>query len=607
MVHLKLQKAFFMYVSIENNNYYLDYTDLIILSKRLLTENEIVRKKWSSKFQYILVDEFQDLTDDEYRLIELLSSEYNRIFAVGDPDQSIYRFRGSNIDIFNNFYKNADERYDFVENYRSYQEIINLSYDLISSNEDRVSDVKLHCVKGSNKVPKIVHTADRYTEAIFVANKIIELMKKGIKRSECAILYRNNQCSLVFEEYFQQKKIPYKVYSNNEFFNCDEIKTAISYLKFIIYKDNVSFLNIYKKPLRYISNVMINRIKQLSSNNNVSYWEVIKDDYKNPIYKNCLTALVDFVKKIELINPNDNFEEWCLRVFNDSGFLKYVFSTGDEDKANHMKQLIDMMHSFELEEPSKNAGEEFLNYLALLSDGDIKEDEDKVQMMSIHCSKGMQYKYVFLVDFNEGYIPSSKVESKLDFAEERRIAYVAFTRAQEDFYILESNGEDNNGTISSFYNSFQKCNFKMIDYVSPESKDVRRLMTGSYIRNKFFGNGIILSINTLDKTCVVKFDDYYKEKTVDLSSVMLILNKKDLNFTIDPNIVEKIKQSKSIVYEIGDIVIHEKYGAGIITKLKDENNAFIQFRNFGSIFDLSSNYLIKRNDYIQFVEGKELN
>ena len=602
ITRLKIEKVYYLYLLAQASNYYIDYSDLILICNYLFRENDYVLKKWSSKFHYVLVDEFQDLTDDEYELICNLASVHGRIFGVGDPDQSIYRFRGSRVEIFNIFYWSSDEHFDFTENYRSYQEIIDLSHDLISANTDRVSDISLHCLKGRHLVPKMVHTIDRYSEAIYVADKIQALFKKGAKRSECAILYRNNQCSLIFEEYFQLKKIPYKVYSTNEFFNCDEIKTAISYLKFIIYRDNISFLNIYKKPVRYISNLMINRIKELASTNGVSYWQVIKDDYKNQIYKNTLDQLVEFVENIESINPNDDFEQWCLRVFNDSGFLKYVFSTGDEDKANHIKQLIDMIHSFEPDDPTKNMAEEFLNYLALLSDGDVKNEEDKVQMMSIHCSKGMQYKYVFVVDFNEGYIPSSKAESEEDFAEERRVAYVAFTRAQDELYILESNGDDGHTAVSTFSNSFKESNYHVEQYTAVEKKDIKCVTVGSYVKSKLYGNGIVTCINTIEKKCTVKFIDYYKEKEVELSSLINITSHKALTFDIDVSLVEKIKKDNKFEYQIGEIVIHKEYGAGIITKIKDNNHAFIQFREIGSIFDLESNYIIKRSEYLKYKE-----
>lgn len=604
LINLKKEKVYYVYLLSQANNYFLDFLDLILITIYIFKANKYVLKKRASKFRYILVDEFQDLTENEYELICYLASSHGRIFAVGDPDQSIYRFRGSKVSIFNDFYRDCDEHFDFTENYRSYQEIIDLSHDLISTNTDRITDIILHCNKGSHSVPKLIHTEDRYSEAMYIADKIQDYFKKGVKRSECAILYRSNQCSLIFEEYFQLRKIPYKVYSNNEFFKCDEIKTAISYLKFIIYRDNISFLSIYKKPVRYISKIMLNRIKELASNNRVTYWQVIKDDYKNPIYKNNFNKFVEFVETIEAINPNEDFEQWCLKVFNDSGFLKYVFSTGDEDKANHIKQLNDMIHSFEPDDPNKNIAEEFLNYLALLSDGDIKNEEDKVQMMSIHCSKGMQYRYVFLVDFNEGYIPSSKTVSKEDVAEERRIAYVAFTRAKDELYILESKGDDGHAVVSSFSNSFKKKNYLIEQYIAPEKKDIKSITVGSYVKSKFYGNGIVLHVDSLNKKCLVKFDDYYKEKEVDLVTLINVVKQNKLSFDIDTNLVEKIKKENNFKYSVGDIVIHNEYGAGIITKIKDKSHAYIQFREIGSIFDLDSNNIINRNEYIKYIDKK---
>ena len=599
----KMDLAFLNYLRFQSKNYYLDYNDLIIVTIYLLQKNESILHKWSSKFQYILVDEFQDLTDKEFCFIELLSKSNGRIFGVGDPDQSIYGFRGSKVKIFNEFYKTADASFDFIDNYRSYQDIIDFSHDLISANEDRVADVSLKCIREVGSKVKLIHTADRYSEAIYVANKIQSLCKSGAKRNECAILYRNNQCSLVFEEYFQLKKIPYKVYSNNEFFNCDEIKTALSYIKFLIYRDDISFINIYRKPNRYVSNVMINKIKELAVTNKVSYWTIIKDNYLDTFFKGTLNDFVLLVNKFEQINPNDNFEEWAIRVLGEFGFLNYVFSIGDEDKVNRIKQLIDMIHVFEPTDPERNVAEEFLNFVALLNDGDVKEEEEKVQFMSIHCSKGTEFKYVFVIDFNEGFIPSSKAESKEDIMEERRVAYVAFTRAKDQLFVLESNGDDGKAQLSSFAQNISPENYELEQYIAADRKAIKTIYCGAHVKNKLFGNGVVLSINSANKTCVVKFEDSYKEREVPLNTLVLNNKYRELNFDIDERLVAKIKKENEQQYELGDIVIHKLYGTGIITRIIDKNSAFVQFKDLGSVFDLTLNSIVKRSEYIRFLEN----
>ncbi|MCR4661524.1 MAG: ATP-dependent helicase, partial [Clostridia bacterium] len=570
LILLKEEKIYYSYLLLQADNYYLDFNDLILVTNYILRNSDLVLSKWASKFRHILVDEFQDLTDDEYELICHLASKYGRIFGVGDPDQSIYRFRGSRVEIFNEFYQSCDMRFDFSENYRSYQEIIDLSHDLISANTDRVVDIKLHCYKGTRLVPKIIHTVDRYTEAVYVAEKIQEINKKDDNLSDCAILYRNNQCSLVFEEYFQLKKIPYKVYSKNEFFKTEEIKTAIGYIKFMIYKDDLSFLTVIRKFNKYISNVMINQIKKQSLVNNITCWQYIKDNYKNSDYGNRFNDFVYFVKNMDLIDPTDDFEKWCIKILSDSNFLKYVFATGDEDKANNIKQLIDMIHAFEPDDPEKNIAEEFLNYIALLCDGDVNEEKDKVQMMSIHCSKGMQYKYVFVVDFNEGYMPSNKAEGKEDIAEERRVVYVAFTRAQNELYILESLGDDGSSKISSFSKSLNEYNYSFANYTAVEKKPSNTIIReGTLVKHKRNGKGIVESINSLQKLCTVKFYDYYNPKTVRLDDLIVITNQRELNFAINIDIVRKIKEEHTFEYTIGEIVIHKEYGSGIITGVND--------------------------------------
>ena len=260
-----------------------------------------------------------------------------------------------------------------------------------------------------------------------------------------------------------------------------------------------------------------------------------------------------------------------------------------------------MIHSFEPEDPNKNTAEEFLNYLALLSDGDVKEEDDKVKMMTIHCSKGLQFKYVFISDFNEGYIPSSKVEEKEDIYEERRVAYVAFTRAQDGLFLLESKGDDGQAIISSFSKDLDSNNYLINQYVVTEKESAKTITVGSYVRSKYYGNGYVKSIDSVNKKCVVQFDDYYKEKEVDLNSIINLVNRNRLSFSIDTNIVDNIKKTNDISYSVGEIVIHKDYGAGIITRINN-NEAYIQFREIGSTFDLNSSSIVKRNDYLLFSE-----
>ena len=603
-----LRNVFETYLSYQTINAYLDYSDLVHVTNYLFRTFPNICEKWAKRFHYILVDEFQDLTYPEMELINHLASCHGRIFGVGDPDQSIYSFRGSKPEIFYDFYSKADARFSFKTNYRSKQGIIDLSHDMISYNDNRGDvDVRLSCVKGSGDKPTLVHTNIRHDEVCFMAKTIEELVEKGAHYKDFGVLFRTNQQALEVEEHFLIKKIPYIVYSRNAFFKADEIKTALAYIRFMLYKDNASFDLIIRKFNQYISNYMLNTLKEKAQSKKKTYWQILLEDYRNYEYKGRFDDFIQFVQEMDDVEHTDNFLDWCINLFYKSKLMDNVMESGDPDKASNMTQLIEMVRNYEPDNPLGDIAEQFLGYTALLQEGDCKNNKDRVQMMTIHCSKGLQFKYVFVIDFNENIMPSSKAENKADLQEERRIAYVAFTRAMEKLYILESKCGESRLELSSFADSFNKEHFEEIKYVSKDNPDdLPTIQYGSFVKSPFYGRGVVQSVNYKDRTCTVKFIDYpYPKEDISFDKLINIVDKDALSIQVSAEKIAEAKKKYPSRYQVGDIVLHAQYGIGMVLSVEDNHSVTIQFKYDKETCPIDSNSLITREDYLEYKTSKE--
>ncbi|HBN00936.1 MAG TPA: hypothetical protein DD384_06985 [Firmicutes bacterium] len=606
----KLWDVFEAYLSYQTINAYLDYSDLVHVTNYLFRKLPNICEKWAKRFHYILVDEFQDLTYPEMEFINHLASCHGRIFGVGDPDQSIYSFRGSKPEIFYDFYGMADARFSFKKNYRSKQEIIDLSHDMISYNDNRGDvDVRLSCVKGNGTKPILVHTNIRHDEMCFISKTIGELVGKGAHYRDFAILFRTNQQALEVEEHFLIKKIPYMVYSRNAFFKAEEIKTALAYIRFMLYKDNASFDIIIRKFNQYISNCMLNLLKEKAHSKEKTYWQTLLEDYKNYEYKGRFDDFVKFVQEMEEEEHSEHFLDWCINLFYKSKLMDNIMESGDPDKASNMTQLMEMIRNYEPDNPLDDIAEQFLGYTALLQEGDCKNDKDLVQMMTVHCSKGLQFKYVFIIDFNENIMPSSKAENKADLQEERRIAYVGFTRAMEKLYILESKCGDSRLKLSTFADSFDKAHFEEIKYVSKDRPDdLPTIQYGSFVKSPFYGRGVVQSVNYKDRTCTVKFIDCpYPKENISFDKLINIVDKNALNILVSPEKIVEAKKNHPSQYQVGDIVLHSEYGTGMVLNVLEDRSVVIQFKNGKETCPIDSNHLITREDYLEYKSTKDQN
>ncbi|MDI6861713.1 MAG: 3'-5' exonuclease [Caldisericia bacterium] len=539
-----IKRIFLRYEEIKKIGNMLDFDDLINFVTKLLNENDILARVYSEKFKFILVDEYQDINPSQHKLLKAITKYNKNIFVVGDDDQSIYRFRGSSSELmlqFKDDFDNVKVVY-LAENYRSRELIVNAAKELISKNKKREEKPLVAIKEGGNKI-KLYSALNEIDEARFVVNKIEELINSGIKPNEIAILYRTNAQSRNFEDFLILKNIPYRLVGGIKFYQRKEIKDIISYLRIILNdKDFLSLERVFNFPKIGIGEKTFEKIKNYLENG-YSLEETIESVLLEIKNKKIELGLKNFLK---------NYKSWKVKkddvfnlvdsILNDTNFIEEL----DEERKENIYEFLNIIKEFYERTQSKNL-EDFLQYISLISDVDTIDSSEKITLMTVHSAKGLEFHTVFIVGLEEGLFPHFKsLLSKDDIEEERRLFYVAMTRAKEDLYFTYSLRRTRRGI--------------------PDFPDLSRFI--KEIPSKYFEN-----LNETDEN---------KEN----------LQYNNLSFQNSVKPVE-IKFNKN------DIIYHDEFGYGKIIEIVNDNiNPYIvvDFGN-GDIKKLSIKYSkIKRGE-----------
>lgn len=498
----------------ENNA--LDFSDLILLTVKLLKEKSEILKNYQYKFKYILVDEYQDINFAQYQLVKLLSGKYNNLFVVGDPDQSIYKFRGADLSNILRFEQDFPHSrvIKLEQNYRSTKVILEGATNLIKFNRNRKEKELWTDKKGGEKI-RCYEAVSALDEAVFVSREIIKLNKEKDKAfKDFAILYRTNAQSRAFEEVFSKEGIPFRVVGGLRFYERKEVKDILAYLRFIHdQKDRVSFLRIINNAKLGIGKITLSKIAELARKNNLNFHQALKQglrvikisaDRKEAINK--FTSLIDELNKkkreikgsellIELIRKINYYEE-----------LKKEGEFKAQNKIENIKELILAVQEFEENNEDKSLTA-FLEYVALITDIDLyKGEEDVVTVMTLHSAKGLEFPVVFITGFEEGIFPHSRsLNSGEELEEERRLCYVGMTRAKERLYLTYAwrrnlNGNTLFNSVSRFISEIPEHLKEKADIEKGEEVpllDNRRekieVAVGDKIRHVDWGIGVILN------------------------------------------------------------------------------------------------------------------
>lgn len=429
----------------------MDFDDLLTLTFKLFQEHEDIRKKYADRFDFLLVDEYQDTNHAQMRIVMQLCKEKERVCAVGDDSQSIYSFRGANIDNILSFQSRFKEArlFKLEQNYRSTQSIVEAANSLIKHNSNQIpKNVYSKNDKGESLIYKPAYSDKE--EALIVCREIKRIKRQDdCQYSDFAILYRTNAQSRSFEEEFRKQGIPYRIYGGLSFFQRKEIKDVIAYFRLVANPDDEeAFKRIINYPTRGIGNTTVAKIAACALDNHVSFWQVISspEHYGLGVNKGTLAKLESFrlmisgfVEKLASMNAFDLGDT----IVKESGISADIYKSGSRDpedlaRQENLEELLGGMQSF-VEECREEGREQeayltdYLQGVALLTDLDSKGDDDepRVSLMTVHASKGLEFPTVFVVGLEENIFPSAIVSTLRELEEERRLLYVAITRAEK--------------------------------------------------------------------------------------------------------------------------------------------------------------------------------
>ncbi len=530
------EKIFFRYLLEQKKCFALDYDDLINIALYILNTNKEIREKWQKRLMYIMVDEFQDVSSKQYALVNLLSSYHKNLFIVGDPDQTIYSWRGAKIHYILNFDKeHADTKtIKLNKNYRSSPEILNASNSLIKKNKNRIEN-ELVAVKNSSIRVIYNHAKTNSDEAIWIANQIKSLIEKGNNYNDIAILYRAHYVSRAIEEILIKEKIPYTLYSGIEFYKRKEIKDALSYLRLLTFDDDLSFLRIINEPKRNIGNRRISILKEYANKNNCSLYKSLINNLEKPIFtKTKANEFVEIIEKYKKIYKEMNLSDIMTELLQESGYESMLRLSGDQDRLDNLAELKQSLFEFETNSGEDNTLEEYLQNISLLTNLDKKEKESTIKLMTIHSSKGLEFPYVFICGLNEGIFPNKHANTEMKLEEERRLAYVGFTRAEKELFLSDAEGYNLDGTFrypSRFiFNTDKNCldytvelDSELVDesinYIEQSEKKCNLdeiFSIGDIVVHKIFGQGKIIGVDRENLHYTIKFDKYDTERNINI-------------------------------------------------------------------------------------------
>ena len=521
---------FYGYLYQQKKCFGLDYNDLIKFTLYIFSKSDEIRLKWQQRLEYIMIDEFQDIDGLQYELMQALCAYHKNLFIVGDPDQTIYSWRGANVKHILDFDKNFPKvkTIMMMKNYRSTPEIIAAANSLIDKNTVRM---KKQLIPTLPKGERVVYSHAKTTkeEANSIAERIKKLSKAGVPYGDITILYRAHYIARTIEEGLMRAEIPYTVYSGVQFFDRMEIKDALSYLRLIAYRDDLSFMRIVNTPKRNIGEKRMRFLKEYAAANGCLLYDALVKSIDEPMFAN--TQARRFVKLIERfssIYQTMPASELLSAVLNESGYEEALRTEGAQDRLDNLAELKQAVYEYETGCGEESRLEDFLSHVALLTNADAAASPNAVKLMTVHTAKGLEFPYVFICGLDEGMFPSKRTSSFEAMEEERRLAFVAMTRAEKGVYLSDAEGRGLDGSFRYPSRFVFDIDRQLMDYsteLDPALKAEaqryissahnrlkglsrqQRLNVGDRVRHDIMGNGVIEDIDEERMAYVVKFDE----------------------------------------------------------------------------------------------------
>lgn len=515
------EKVYYDYNDILKKNNSVDFDDLLLLPVKLFINNKDILESYQDRFKYILIDEYQDTNDVQYKLSRLLASKYHNIFVVGDPDQSIYMFRGANFHNILNFekdYKNAAV-IALEENYRSTKNILDAANSVIKNNKER-KEKNLWSNNGEGTKTKYLRAYDDRHEIQLVLDEIKKLLSEGYQKNDIAVLYRTNAQSRLVEEMFLKANIPYKVVGSYYFYSRKEIKDLLCYLRLILNNDDeISLRRVINVPKRGIGTSTIAKLEAESKDKGISMFQAISKG-KEQLFKELILHLTQESENLTLT-------ELIELILEETGIREEYENENNlesELRLENLEEFKSITKTFEERTGSVSLAD-FLEEVSLIADiSEHQEQDDVVTLMTVHSAKGLEFSVVFLIGMEDGIFPHQNSFSNDGLEEERRLCYVGITRAKEKLFI-------SNAKRRMLYGK---------DVINPPSRFIKEITPE------------LLEVDNekmLPEEQINKEELYHKEGEVE--------------------------------FKDGDIIMHTIYGRGVVTSVKGDFITVAFAKNFG--------------------------
>jgi len=535
------EEIFLRYLYEQKKCFGCDFNDLINFAAYILERFPDVRAKWQKRMQYVMVDEFQDVSARQFKLARLLSGGHGNLFIVGDPDQTIYTWRGSHYRLFLDFDKvYPDARTIFLTaNYRSTPQILAAASSLIAHNLTRLPFSPV-AVRESSVKPLYFHAKSEKAEAAWIFGEIDKLRASGVDLDDIAVLYRAHYLSRALEEQFIEGSLPYRIFSGIEFYGRREIKDLICYMRMITAGDDIAFRRTINVPPRKMGKKRLARLTEYAGTRDLPLYEALKENLDSELTRG--TGARRYVHAVETVRGIRNATSMgdAFQILLDlSGYEEFIRLQGDQDRLDNAAELKRSVTAMGADQDA--VFEDFLAKAALFSNADREAGLGTVKMMTMHAAKGMEFSHVFLCGCNEGIFPSRRINTAEDMEEERRLAYVAMTRAKNMLYLSDAEGVTGDGLFkypSRFIFETGKEHINALADSLKENPALRTVpgtetaerpptapgaacfATGDLVYHPTFGPGKILDVDFAAQAYVAAFDSLSTPRNIRFGAVL---------------------------------------------------------------------------------------
>ena len=530
-------KILYRYFYEQRKCFALDFDDLVYFALYILNHSKEAREKWQQRLEYVMVDEFQDIDKDQYSLADILSGYHKNLFVVGDPDQTIYSWRGADVKFILEFpsrHPGAKTIY-LNENYRSAPQILAASNALIEKNRERLPK-RLTAVREGTRKPLYFHAKTGALEADWVTANMRALHEgeEAVSYSDMAVLYRAHYVSRALEESLFKNKIPYVLYSGVEFYKRKEIKDVLSYLRMVYNPDDISFLRTVNEPRRGVGRTRIAVLKAYTAQHGGTLYDALLANLETDSFRRSRARdYARLIEKYRAIFETMDLTDLLAGILQDSGYESALRLSGEEERLDNLAELKQAIFDF-----TRKAGEDvtlgnYLDHAALFTNMDTGEKAQAVKLMTIHSAKGLEFPVVFVCGLSEGIFPGKRANTREKLEEERRLCYVAFTRAKDRLFLSDAAGQSYDGSFrypSRFLFNAEKEN---VDYAVPldpgleektleqvrqtedlgAQKEVPSDLVGKRVSHPVFGPGSVIGIPRDGRGVIVQFDSMVTPRT----------------------------------------------------------------------------------------------